>query len=75
MNKALWAIAAIMAMVVAVGIVLKIERERGAKEALAAQEKANARFQVNQNKGAVSYDLCDRADGLYDFVKGTCKLP
>ena len=43
------------------------ERER--------QVKANAKFVVNAKKGAVDYDTCDLAGGLYDFGKGTCKLP
>ena len=41
----------------------------------AKQEKANAEFSVRANKGVVSYDTCDRADGVYDFAKGTCQLP
>ncbi|TCA48550.1 hypothetical protein E0J16_25820 [Rhizobium pisi] len=47
----------------------------GAAEQLAKQEKANAEFRVRANKGAVDYDTCDRADGLYDFRKASCKLP
>lgn len=41
----------------------------------AKQEKANAQFAVEANKGRVNYTTCSRADGLYDFAKGTCQLP
>ncbi|TBY41579.1 hypothetical protein [Rhizobium leguminosarum] len=51
------------------------QQSRGAADERAKQEKANAEFRVRANKGAVDYDTCDRADGLYDFRKGTCKLP
>ncbi len=39
------------------------------------QVKANAQFVVNARKGAVDFDTCYLAGGLYDFAKGTCKLP
>jgi len=39
------------------------------------QEKSNAQFRVRAQKGAVDFDLCDAAGGLYDFRKGSCKLP
>jgi hypothetical protein len=39
------------------------------------QEKANAEFRVRAAKGAVDFDTCDRADGVYNFGKGTCQLP
>ena len=51
------------------------QRERGAQVEAAKQEKENAKFQVNARRGAVEFDVCDRADGLYNFAKGTCKLP
>lgn len=49
--------------------------EHGAERERVKQEKANAEFQVRSQKGAVSYDTCDRAGGVYDFGKGSCKLP
>jgi hypothetical protein len=51
------------------------QQSKGAAEERAKQEKANAEFRVRANKGAVDYDTCDRADGLYDFRKASCKLP
>lgn len=58
-------------------IVAHFVREAGEQARLEErqrQEKANAEFQVRARKGAVDFDLCDRAGGLYDFRAGTCKL-
>ena len=49
--------------------------DEGAERERAKQEKANAEFVVRANKGAVSFDTCDRAGGLYDFRRGSCQLP
>lgn len=51
------------------------QRSIGAADQLAKQEKANAEFRVRANKGAVDFDTCDTAGGLFDFRKGTCQLP
>lgn len=49
--------------------------QQGAEAERQKQEKENAQFQVKAKAGAVSYDVCDAAGGMYDFRKGTCKLP
>lgn len=51
------------------------QREAGKAIERAKQEKANAEFRVRAQKGAVDYDTCDRAGGLYDFRTRACKLP
>ncbi len=50
-------------------------RNNAAEAERAKQEKANAQFAVQANKGRVNYTTCSRADGMYDFAKGTCQLP
>ncbi len=47
----------------------------GGSSESARQEKANATLSIQAAKGRTDYDTCDRADGLYDFAKGTCQLP
>lgn len=39
------------------------------------QDKANAVFAVKAKQGRVDYNTCDLAGGVYQFAKGTCKLP
>lgn len=51
------------------------QRSIGGEAERLKQERANADFRNNQNKGAVDFDTCDRAGGLYDFRKATCKFP
>lgn len=51
------------------------QRETGRQQERAKQEKADAEFKVRAQKGGVDYDTCDRAGGLYDFRRGSCKLP
>lgn len=50
-------------------------REEGAERERAKQEKANAEFVIRANKGAVDFDTCDAAGGLYNFRTGACELP
>lgn len=51
------------------------QREVGYAKRAAEQEKSDAQFRVRSAQGAVEYDVCDRAGGLYDFRRGSCKLP
>lgn len=51
------------------------QRNIGGAAERAKQEKANAEFRVRASEGAVDYDTCDDAGGLYDFTRRTCKLP
>jgi hypothetical protein len=62
-----------MLLVILIAAYLSIKNSGAADERI-KQEKANAQFTVQANKGLVDYDTCDRADGVYDFGKGTCKL-
>jgi hypothetical protein len=74
MSKALaYAIGGAMLLLILIGAYLSI-RNSGASDERIKQEKENAQFTVQANKGLVDYDTCDRADGVYDFGKGTCKL-
>lgn len=57
------------------GIFVYHQRSIGADAERAKQDKANAQFKVRVNQGAVDFDTCERAGGLYQFGKGTCKLP
>lgn len=61
--------------IIALGYFIHSQRELGGEAERLRQEKENAQFQVHVRKGTVDYNTCDRAGGLYDFVKGTCKLP
>ena len=54
---------------------IKEQRDIGGEAERIKQERENAQFIVKARKGAVDYNTCDRANGLYDFAKGTCKLP
>ena len=54
---------------------IRDQRNIGSETERIKQEWENARFEVLVQKGNVSYNTCDRANGLYDFTKGTCKLP
>ena len=51
------------------------QRNAGAAAEREKQEKANAEFRVKSARGAVDYDVCDRAGGMFDFSTGRCKLP
>lgn len=51
------------------------QRNLGREAERERQVKENAKFVVNARKGAVDFDTCDMAGGLYDFAKGSCKLP
>lgn len=55
--------------------VLYTEREKGVAAERAKLEKANEEFRKNSNRGAWDFDACDRAGGLFDFKRRTCKLP
>ena len=50
------------------------QRTTGAANERAKQEKANAEFRVRAQKGAVDFDTCDAAGGLYDFRTRACEL-
>lgn len=65
------------ALIITAGVVFLIhsQREAGKASERAKQEKANAEFRVRAAKGAVDFDTCDAAGGLFDFRKSTCKLP
>lgn len=68
--------AAIAAVLIGGGILYTIEqRSAGAAAEKARQDKADAAFRVQSTKGAVSFDVCDRAGGLYDFRKNRCVIP
>ena len=54
---------------------IQSQRDIGGSTERVNQEKENAVFEVKARKGDVDYTTCDRANGLYDFTKGTCKLP
>jgi len=71
---ALYGVLGLAVLIIGAAVYAWIYRQGGDAERV-AQEKENAQFQVQANKGRVSYDTCDAADGLYDFYKGTCQLP
>lgn len=63
------------AAVIALVFFIQNQRDIGGAVAREKQEKENAKMLIRVRKGAVDYNTCDRAGGLYDFVNGTCKLP
>lgn len=54
---------------------VQYQRSIGGEAERQKQVKANAEFQVRASKGAVDFDTCDRAGGLFDFRRRTCELP
>jgi len=64
-----------VAALAALGLFIHDQRSIGAAVERTKQEKANAEFRVRAAEGAVDYDTCDDAGGVYNFGKGTCKLP
>ena len=67
--------AAGVVILIALGLFIHDQRSIGAAGERTKQEKANAEFRVRAAEGAVDYDTCDDAGGVYNFGKGTCKLP
>lgn len=51
------------------------QRAIGERAEREKQEQANAKFREELQKGASSFDACDRSGGLWDFRKGTCQFP
>lgn len=63
-------------LAIAAGLIWFIHDQRsiGGAAEREKQEKANAEFRVRAAKGAVDFDVCDRAGGLFDFRRQTCQL-
>jgi hypothetical protein len=54
---------------------IKEQREIGGTAERLKQVEENERFKDRATKGISGYDACDDAGGVYDFRKGSCKLP
>lgn len=63
------------AAIIALVMFINHQRDIGGAAERAKQEKENAQMLVRARKGAVDYDTCDRAGGLYNFRTSACKLP
>lgn len=62
------------AAVIALVMFINYQRDIGGDAERMKQEKENAQMLVRARKGAVDYDTCDRAGGLYNFRTSACKL-
>ena len=67
----------ILAAAVFIAVAYFVNRvwDQAAEQERAKQEKANAEFVVRSNKGAVDFDTCNDAGGLFDFRRRSCQLP
>lgn len=64
-----------VAALATLGWFIQDQRSIGGSAEREKQVKENAQFVVNARKGAVDYDTCDLAGGVYAFETSTCKLP